>query len=77
MGKKVDPNKKLGLTALRPNKFNKRWIRKFNKQIKKNNSYKKSKRQMKALLPKNKKHKNHSLMHLKLIFVVLVILFTR
>jgi hypothetical protein len=39
MGKKVDPNKKLGLTALRPNKFNKRWIRKFNKQIKKNNSY--------------------------------------
>jgi hypothetical protein len=77
MGKKVDPNKKLGLTASRPNKFNKRWIRKFNKQIKKNNSYKKSKRQMKALLPKNKKHKNHSLMHLKLIFVVLVILFTR
>ena len=56
--RKVDLNKNLDQTAYKLNKFNKKWIKKaaISLQIRKNNSNKKQRRQI--------KHKNHSLTYL-------------
>lgn len=64
--RKVDLNKNLDQTAYKLNRFNKKWIKKtaISLQIRKNNSNKKQRRQMKVPLLKNIKHKNHSLTYL-------------
>lgn len=64
--RKVDLNKNLDQTAYKLNKFNKKWIKKtaISLQIRKNNSNKKQRRQMKVPLLKKIKHKNHSLTYL-------------
>jgi hypothetical protein len=64
--RKVDLNKNLDQTAYKLNKFNKKWIKKtaISLQIRKNNSNKKQRRQMKVPLLKKIKHKNNSLTYL-------------
>lgn len=64
--RKVDLNKNLDQTAYKLNRFNKKWIKKtaISLQIRKNNSNKKQRRQMKVPLLKNIKHKNHCLTYL-------------
>ena len=64
--RKVDLNKNLDQTAYKLNKFNKKWIKKtaISLQIRKNNSNKKQRRQMKVPFLKKIKHKNHSLTYL-------------
>lgn len=64
--RKVDLNKNLDQTAYKLSRFNKKWIKKtaISLQIRKNNSNKKQRRQMKVPLLKNIKHKNHSLTYL-------------
>lgn len=64
--RKVDLNKNLDQTAYKLNKFNKKWIKKtaISPQIRKNNSNKKQRRQMKVPLLKKIKNKNHSLTYL-------------